>query len=249
MSTRRPSKSHLAQSRERVAAATSILSRVQHYNANARYLLNSLAPGGMLGAAHRRSVGRAIRSFHRDFFGEGRGVVADLCTTIRERFLSEAGLPTAIPEGWIHWPITAGGMGLMNPLVTVGQYAEGYRKLKAVAIPGERTADWDLRANDWGEYYASLLEPVEPAEPSETKVMKTLLNDFIARGSELSAGRQKGLTSYWRWILCTYGPQILKSFGTFRFLITELVPLQLISRQLVQDSSLDQADRGAAERA
>jgi hypothetical protein len=79
--------------------------------------------------------------------------------------------------------------------------------------------------------------------------MKTLVDDFIARGSDLSAGRQQGLTSYWRWILCTYGPQILRSFGTFRFLITELVPLQLISRQLVQDSSLDHAGPSAEGRA
>jgi hypothetical protein len=69
--------------------------------------------------------------------------------------------------------------------------------------------------------------------------MKTLLDDFIARGSEISAGKQSGLAPYWRWVLCTYGPQILQRFGTFRFLITELVPLQLIRGRLVEDSSLD----------
>lgn len=203
----------------------------------------------MLGDSHRKMVGRAIRSFHRDFFGEGRGIVADLSAAIRERFLSDAGQPAAIPEGWIHWPITAGGLGLMNPLVTVGQYAESYRTREPVAIPAVRTVGWDLQFNEWGVYYSSLLRPIRPTEPQETKVMKTLVNDFIARGSDLSAGRQKGLTSYWRWILCTYGPQILRSFGTFRFLITELVPLQLITRQLVQDSSLDHAGQSSGERA
>jgi hypothetical protein len=56
---------------------------------------------------------------------------------------------------------------------------------------------------------------------------------------ELSAGKQKGLSSYWRWILYLYGPQILQKFGTFRFLIPELVPMQLIGEQRLQDSSLD----------
>ena len=78
--------------------------------------------------------------------------------------------------------------------------------------------------------------------------MKTLLKDFIARGSEISAGRQSELAPYWRWILCTYGPQILRRFGTFRFLITELVPLQLIGRQLDRDSSLDDVGRSTSER-
>jgi hypothetical protein len=241
--------SHVAQSRERVAAAASVLSRVQHYNANVKYLLNALALGGKLGDSHRESVGRAVRTFHRDFFGESRGIVDHLCAAIRERFLSDAVGPAAIPEGWVHWPITAGGLGLLSPLITIGQYAETYRRyLKPAAVPGERTVDWDIRANEWGSYYASLLGPVIPTEPDETKVMKTLLDDFIARGSDLSAGWQKGLTSYWRWILCTYGPQVLRSFGTFRFLITEVVPLQLISRKLVQDSSLDQAGQSAGER-
>ena len=69
--------------------------------------------------------------------------------------------------------------------------------------------------------------------------MKTLVDDFIQRGQKISAGKQKGLSPYWRWVLYTYGPQILQKFGTFRFLITELVPMQLIGEQRLQDSSLD----------
>jgi hypothetical protein len=80
---------------------------------------------------------------------------------------------------------------------------------------------------------------LKEAEPKDTKVMKTLTDDFIQRGQTISAGKQKGLSSYWRWILYTYGPQILQKFGTFRFLIPELVPMQLIGEQRLQDSSLD----------
>ena len=238
---------HLEQARTRLAAAPSALSRVQLYNANLKYLLNALVLGGRLGDAHRESAERAVRHYHRDFFGPGRGIVEELCAAIRERFLPDVEEDSAIPEGWIHWPITAGGLGLRNPLVVAGQYAGAYRKLRPVPAPATRTVGWELHDDEWGAFYGQFLDRVEPLEPDETKVMKTLVDDFIARGSDISAGRQSGLSSYWRWILSTYGPQILQRFGTFRFLITELVPLQLIGGQLVRDSSLDDAGRATGE--
>ncbi len=64
--------------------------------------------------------------------------------------------------------------------------------------------------------------------------MEALVNDFIDRGSEMSNGHQEGLSAYWRWILYLYDPQILDFLGTFRFLITELVPLQLIMQKCRQ---------------
>jgi hypothetical protein len=231
---------HLEQSRERVTAAGAVLSRVQLYNANVKYLTSSLALGAALGDEHRAATGEAVRQFHDAFFGPHRGILAGLCDAIRERFLSDAAEVTAIPEGWVYWPVTAGGLGLRNPVVIGGQYAAAYRRRERVAVPGGRGAGWNTQENEWGAYYQHLLEPVVPLEPEETKVMKTLVDDFIARGSEVSSGQQQGLTSYWRWILCTYGPQILQRFGTFRFLITELVPLQLISHQRLQDTSLDE---------
>jgi hypothetical protein len=66
--------------------------------------------------------------------------------------------------------------------------------------------------------------------------METLVKDFIERGADLSAGAQKDLSPYWRWVLYIYGPQILEQLGTFRFLITELVPLQLVGRKQVRDA-------------
>ena len=50
---------------------------------------------------------------------------------------------------------------------------------------------------------------------------------------------QVKLAAAWHWVLCTYGPEILDRFGTFRFLLTDLVPLQLIHEQLLHDSSLE----------
>src|SRR5690606_5809500 len=91
--------------------------------------------------------------------------------------------------------------------------------------------------NEWGTYYAQFLNPIYPAEPVNNDVMETLVKDFIQRGSKLSGGNQQGLSSYWRWILYTYGPHILASFGTFRFLISELVPVQLILQKRRQGTS------------
>jgi hypothetical protein len=235
---------HREQAQQRVAGAAAVLSRVQLYNANLKYLLSALTLGAALGEDHRASADRAVRRFHQEFFGPGQGIVAGLCATIRERFRLDA---ADIPEGWVYWPITAGGLGLRNPLVTAGQYAEGDHRRTKVPAPKERAAGWDTQSNAWAAFYRTFLEPVRPVEPQDTPVMKTLVDDFIARGSSISAGQQQGLSPYWRWVLYAYGPQILQRFGTFRFLITELIPLQLISQQRLEDTSLDEANRPAAE--
>jgi len=227
---------HLTQTRERVEAAASVFARVQQYNANVRFLLNALALDVDLGEVHRQSTWQAIRAFHGSFFGASRGIVAGLGELIGAQFQAEV---SDIPAGWVYWPLTAGGLGLQNPLVKAGQYAESYRRRKRLQPPRERPPGWDSQQNEWGEYYKWLLQPLEEAEPKDTKVMKTLVDDFIQRGRQVSAGRQKGLSPYWRWVLYTYGPQILQKFGTFRFLIPELVPMQLIGEQRLQDSSLD----------
>jgi hypothetical protein len=227
---------HLAQTRERVEAAESLFAKVQQYNANVRFLLNGLALGVDLGEVHRQATWQAIGTFHGSFFGPGRGIVAGLAEQIRSRFQADV---SDIPDGWIYWPLTAGGLGLQNPLVRAGQYDESRRRRKRLDPPRHRPPGWETQDNEWSAYYRWLLEPLKEAEPKDTKVMKALVDDFIQRGQTISAGKQKGLASYWRWILYTYGPQILRQLGTFRFLIPELVPMQLIGDQRLQDSSLD----------
>ena len=232
---------HLKQTRERVNAAPSILSRVQLYNANLKYLLESLTMGADLGESHRESAERAIGRFHHHFFSPDKGIVGGICEAIRTRFDSNGRGLGDIPEAWVYWPITAGGLALRNPLVVAGQYAVAFRGRElSLPLPSSPPSPgWNRHDNEWSAFYRHLLAPFQPIGPSETKVMQTLVNDFIDRGKDISAGQQTDLDPYWRWILCTYGPQILQRFGSFRFLITELVPLQLISRQLVQDSSLE----------
>jgi hypothetical protein len=233
-------------SRQRVLDTPSLLSRVQLYNADAQYLANTLCLGANLGDTHRREVYEAVRHFHQSFFAPDQGIVAGLRETIRERFPLDDDREE-IPDAWLYWPITAGGLGLKNPLLIAGQYAEAYDMLEKPAVPTERDTDWENESNDWSRFYETLLDPLSPDAPTQTPVMQTLTNDFIKRGGEITAGAQKDLSPYWRWVLYTYGPQILQRFGTFRFLITELVPLQLISQQRVGDSDGGSASGASAD--
>jgi hypothetical protein len=231
---------HLTETRERVLATHSILARVNLYNAHLRFLTGALGLPLDLGDAHRAAINEALRRFHRDFFGPGKGIVEGLQQTIAERYLQDSGV-TELPESWLYWPITAGGAALRNPAVLTGQYNEAFaeRQNKRVPAPTSRPDNWQTGDEEWAAYYHDLLETIKPVAPKDTAVMKTLVQDFISRGQEISGGKQTDLSDYWRWILYVYGPEILDKLGTFRFLITELVPLQLIHEQLLHDSSLD----------
>ena len=63
---------HLEQGRARVEAAPSVLSKVQVYNANLKYLLNAAVLAGRLGDSHRASAGRAVVRYHHEFSAPGR---------------------------------------------------------------------------------------------------------------------------------------------------------------------------------
>jgi hypothetical protein len=90
--------------------------------------------------------------------------------------------------------------------------------------------------------FLSLTTEIQAGEPAANTVMETLVTDFIHRGSEMTNRHQAGLSPYWRWILSIYGPQMLDLLGTFRFLITELVPLQLIIQKYRQGAMSEEGD-------
>jgi hypothetical protein len=230
----------LEETREHVSARHALLARVTLYNAHLKFLASALGLSRDLGNTHRASVADALRRFEGDFFGPGLGIVAGLRDGIARRYLEGTRLGH-LPESWMYWPVTAGGLGLRSALVLGGQYRQAMadRKDRRHDAPTTRPADWQYGHVGWTAFYEDQLETLEPARPRESKVMKALVDDFIARGQEISAGRQAGLSDYWRWVLCTYGPEILDRFGTFRFLLTDLVPLQLIHEQLLHDSSLE----------
>ena len=172
--------------------------------------------------------------------------MTELRQLIQERFTGAASSFTAqLPDGWLHWPITAGGLSLLHPMVLATGYAESYKRQPALTAPDERNSDWQRKSAHWYRYYKKLLAEVRPVDPRRNQVMETLVEDFIQRGAEISQGGQKSLSAYWRWIVYLYGPEILDRFGTFRFLLTELVPAQLITRHYRQ--GLSDSDQPASD--
>lgn len=229
----------LERARRQIAHAPSILDRVRQYNATLAHLEQSLAIAAPLGEAHRESVRAAYARCQRTLFGFSTDAATALRGMIRERFMGN-GVTAELPEAWLYWPITAGGLGLRQTQLRAASYAEAFGQRTQVAIPDERPADWQRRDNPWARFYNSLLAPVRPIAPAPNAVMETLVKDFISRGAELSAGQQKTLSPYWRWVLYIYGLQVLESFGSFRFLFSELVPLQILtSRQSADDGAGD----------
>jgi hypothetical protein len=227
---------YLAQARQQIAQASSLLAQVETYNGHLKYLIKALGLRLPLGDVHRQSANQAMLHVHHALFGERQGIIATLRQVIQQRFLDHAS-STHIPEAWFYWPITAGGPGLVQASVLTAAYAESLARHSRPAVPEERLSGWQrLRGNnEWFNFYAALLNEVRPKAPAPNQVMETLVKDFIQRGSELSSGKQKDLSPYWRWVLYIYGPQILEALGTFRFLISELVPLQLTTRKHGQD--------------
>lgn len=91
-------------------------------------------------------------------------------------------------------------LSLRSGLVLCGQYQAPYeaRQKSAITGPTSRPADWQNGDPKWNGLYNHLLGKLEPAKPKESAVMKTLVDDFIARGQEISAGQQTSLSDYWR---------------------------------------------------
>jgi len=83
--------------------------------------------------------------------------------------------------------------------------------------------------------YVSLVMPQDPSEPAR---LKQLYDAFMSRGTKMRGRTQESLSCYWKWLLYTYGLQLLDRLGTFNFLQTELVPLHLISHKKTHDTSL-----------
>jgi hypothetical protein len=218
---------YLEGTRQQVVHTTSLISLIETYNAHLKYLVKALAMRVDLGSAHRRGISAAMERFSRAFFGDGQSVVETVRRIIRERFLDETSR-THLPEAWLCWPITAGGCGLLQAAILAGSYAVDYAQRVHVDPPEEREHDWQYRRNAWSSFYHSLIQEIRASEPLTNQFMEALVTDLIRRGSEMSNSHHVGLSPYWRWILFIYGPQILDVLGTFRFLITELVPLQLI---------------------
>jgi hypothetical protein len=221
---------YLAQTVAAMDKTPAILNKIEVYNGCCAYLSQAIGLRVDLGAAHREQVRATLWRYAQQLAGQG-GMVAHVRRLLGERFASAVELP----EGWFHWPITAGGLGIQQPLIIAHSYQDAWRERAVTqgvpAAPAERDAWWQQADKHWRAFYDHWLEPLAASEPEANSVLTSLTNDFIARGSEVRTSEQHGLSGYWRWVLAIYGPQILERCGSFRFLFTELVPLQLISRK------------------
>ena len=234
---------YLDQARNQVLSAPSLMDRVKTFNAGATYLQAALLLNLDLGESHRQGVRAVISRFFHAFTDDATGIIDLLRQTLHDEFPEDPTIAT-LPDAWFVWPITAGGLGLRDIMLETATYLECAEHSAHPSPPATRPDDWQWNDRHWGEYYAALTRTVTPAAPQTNPIMEALANDFIKRGKALSQGKQQSLSTYWRWILYLYGPAIIDHFGTFRFLLTELVPLNLITNRFAADE-MDAAGEGS----
>jgi len=209
-----------------------ILSKVFIYNSYMRYLVRGMAPFARLGAAHFDAISHAVARVHM----EGEGLSARLRALLLERFEKWA---DALPDAWLYWPLTAGGLGLCDPVMLMATFYCQRCSLTLPDAPMERGEDWEKKDQAWWAHYSALCSGVGPKAPIRTARIRSLLASFIERGSEISGTEQIEIGVYWEWIVQIYGDEILKHLGDFSFLIPELVPAQLIAQSRIITASVD----------
>lgn len=211
----------LATTRAHAARHGALLDRAAAWREQIRYAWVWLAPMADLGEAHRAEVAGVLERYRAE-------MVDDLEAALRERF------GASLPRAWLHWPLTAGGLGAPFPAADVVPLALAAARRVRDAAPAP-AADPSVDGG-WGAWFAAKLEPLKAEGPAETPAMHTLEERFVARGERV--GRVKGsLSTYWRWVLHTLGPDVLDAYGTFDFVATDLVPIELVRAAATDASS------------
>ncbi|MEO1617407.1 MAG: reverse transcriptase domain-containing protein [Planctomycetota bacterium] len=230
--------SYLEVSQKEVRSRRAILAKVRAYNDQLRHLVWGIGLAMDLGDRHRESANATLQTFENEFYGSGVSIFDGLKSELQQRNMGEQ---AEIPLAWMLWPITAGGLGLHSTTVMIGQYEVAYemRSKTRKQAPSTKTDDWQSAANEWSDFYDDMNVTLEPAGCDDSKRMKTFVEDFIRRGKSISGGKQNELSSYWRWVLSIFGPEILDQLGTFEFLLTDLVPLHLIHDNLLGSDAGD----------
>ncbi len=220
----------------------SVLGMIARYNAHLYFVWRFLGLPVRLDADHLQRVGQRLAQLHQGLFGPGHGMVAEVRRRMRDRFPDLAREVEALPEALLYWPITAGGLGLAQPLTPVAGFRKGLASSPTPSL-AMLEAEEEIPfgpPNSTPFYYSGLARPLPLEGPERTPAMAGLLQDFIARGGEVSGREQAGLSPTWEWVIYTYGPGVLETFGSFRFLLTELVPLQLILLNQMQASTFEE---------
>ncbi len=215
------------------------------YNQHIRFFMRTIGIHIPLDERHFENVTKALFYIHETIFGKQSEMDKTISKIIGADKESIHQLLQKCPDALYYLPITAGGFGILNPSCLLAGKENSYKEaeypnfpeFKALKKKAKNMQELSKEKNDIPtlthfyllSFFRSLLgRSVEEEAPKDTVVMKSLMNDFIDRGSEVTGRDQKGLSIYWKWVLYTYGSQILADFGTFRFIETELVPLQVV---------------------
>lgn len=217
---------------QHLALKDSIFSLVATYNAHLNYLIRGLAPGSAWGSRHLQAISQCLANVHQHLFGNKQGIFDLLKKRIVAKFPAMTKAIARLPDAWFHWSVTAGGLTLIDPQCIVASLRQPHEVHKPPVINSHEEGE-----GEWISYYNALATAqICAVNPTSTVIMEGLVNDFINRGFEVSGKTQQGLSPYWRWVLYTYGPQLLESFGTFRFLMAELVPLQVVYQSIARQT-------------
>ncbi|MCA9578404.1 MAG: hypothetical protein H6726_10605 [Sandaracinaceae bacterium] len=204
-----------------------LVAALRAYNAHVRFGLSSVVSRGHLRCcpetgegSHSRIVQELTRRLEAEVADGGLHAFID-------RALEARGA-TDLPRAHRFWPVTAGGLGLVDPLLLLGQLVPLPPSCPRPA--GTVSAEGGAAEDDsaWGAFYATSGRNAEVREPREGTVGEALSRAFVARGGRLSGGAQATLTPYWRWVLAVHGPSILEAFGAYTFLDERLVPRALL---------------------
>lgn len=224
-------------------AQSSIFTFVNTYNKHMAFLLKGFAVGFPIRQDYIQTVAETLSEFNKNLFGNGQSIYATLRQKIIDKFPEMNAAIQRLPDAWYYWPVTAGGLALDNPMCNIASLLEGHGKYDYTYLPDLKGMDTtQIEYQIYNYYNNTRTLYINPQNPQSTAIMEGLMNDFIARGGEVTGKEQKGLSTYWRWLLYTYGHQLLDSFGTFRFLLTELVPLQVIFKSLAGNEEIGLED-------
>ncbi len=210
------------------------------YNTHISFFLKSFAIGYPLGKQHIEQINQTVAKFGKQLLGNQENIFEVLKQRLIAKFPHMEEAIQKLPEAWYYWSLTAGGFALQNPFCHIVSIAESYKNLNNLPkndFEGMDKRQIEMKLKDIFVFYKN--RQLTPVAPKSTPVMQGLMNDFIDRGTEVSGKKQNGLGIYWQWLLYTYGYQLLDNFGTFRFLLTELVPLETIFNRLSPNSELE----------
>jgi hypothetical protein len=108
---------HIEELRLQLSACRSVLDYIQAWNIYGnRFFANNFGrPANCFGRAHVDSMLTTFRRIQEKLFPDHAGGVGEhLKLTISSRF----GIaPSDIPDGYLYWPVSRGGLGLQNPFI------------------------------------------------------------------------------------------------------------------------------------